>query len=228
MTRKNNPPLLAPFATDAARSFLGTAFGKSEWEKYFGDVGIEPTLPNNIDKILKSPCPYWSDRRVEETHLLVLIPEKVDGKPLSLNLLGQLIKNPLPGGYPTRYEYCNPYAVAQLGDVKVKSSYWALVSRHVVPNSLGKSLVEQKKLLKPSYGVSKCIELATSILAHYVRSGERLYSNKPSIFGRCEEKGKASFVRFPMAVGGFAPTGLQLYLGDPAVGVQGLSVSRIL
>ncbi|MGR3973069.1 MAG: hypothetical protein QRY72_00590 [Candidatus Rhabdochlamydia sp.] len=34
-------------------------------------------LPPNIGSILQSPCPFWSDKRVEETHILCLIPQGV-------------------------------------------------------------------------------------------------------------------------------------------------------
>lgn len=78
--------------------FPRIAFGKVEWEKYFGDVGVEPPLPENINEILKSQCVYWPDKRVEDTHLLVLIPKTVDGNALTLNSLGELIQRPRGGG----------------------------------------------------------------------------------------------------------------------------------
>ena len=71
------------------------AFGKEAWAKYFGDVGIEPPLPTDIVKILKAPCPYWPTKKVIETHLLVLIPETINRRPLTLTSLGELIKKPL-------------------------------------------------------------------------------------------------------------------------------------
>src|SRR6476620_385041 len=39
--------------------FPKIAFGKKQWAKYFGDIGEEPPLPKDIDKILKSPCPLF-------------------------------------------------------------------------------------------------------------------------------------------------------------------------
>lgn len=35
------------------------AFGKELRAEYFGDVGEEPPLPPDIDKILQNPCPFW-------------------------------------------------------------------------------------------------------------------------------------------------------------------------
>ena len=40
-----------------------SAFGKAQWEKYFGDVGVEPPLPEIIYGILNSPCPFWKEKK---------------------------------------------------------------------------------------------------------------------------------------------------------------------
>ena len=53
-------------------------FGKKHWETYFGDVGDEPPLPGGIEAILQSPCPYNPEKKLEETHLLTLIPKSVN------------------------------------------------------------------------------------------------------------------------------------------------------
>jgi len=60
------------------------AFGKAEWKKYFGDVGAEPPLPANLNKILYSPCPFWPGRKVLETHLLTLIPSHINKENLAI------------------------------------------------------------------------------------------------------------------------------------------------
>jgi len=56
------------------------AFGKAKWTKYFGDIGTEPPLPADIDKIIHGPCAIWAGKRVRETHMLTLIPSHVNGK----------------------------------------------------------------------------------------------------------------------------------------------------
>ncbi|MBI3236204.1 MAG: F-box protein [Chlamydiales bacterium] len=45
------------------------AFGKRQWNTYFGDIGEELPLPSDIGTILASPCPIWSGKQVRETHL---------------------------------------------------------------------------------------------------------------------------------------------------------------
>ena len=80
------------------------AFGKAQWETYFGDIGQVPPLPKDIHQILKSPCPFWPGKKVEETHILMLIPESVNSKPLTLSTLGELVKAP-KYGHATQYRY---------------------------------------------------------------------------------------------------------------------------
>ncbi|MCU0317895.1 MAG: hypothetical protein MUC61_00950 [Amoebophilaceae bacterium] len=82
-------------------------FGAEEWSRYFGEVEPIPPLPEHIVDTLNSPCPFWPGRAVKDTHLLVLIPAKVAGEPFSLSLLGELVKCPKSGGYPTKYRYYN-------------------------------------------------------------------------------------------------------------------------
>ena len=75
-------------------------FGKAEWATYFGDIGQEPPLPDNIDAILNSPCPFFGDKnkKVKDTHELVLIPATIGGEPLTLNKLQEIIQNPKQQG----------------------------------------------------------------------------------------------------------------------------------
>ena len=64
-------------------------FGKAKWKKYFGDVGVEPPLPIEIERILKAPCIFWPDKKVKDTHLLVLAcscPSNRQWKNISLEL----------------------------------------------------------------------------------------------------------------------------------------------
>ena len=75
-------------------SDIPIAFGKDLWATHLGDIGIEPPLPPNIKEILNAPCPFFPGKKVEETHLLVLIPKTVNGKPLTMQTLGELVQKP--------------------------------------------------------------------------------------------------------------------------------------
>jgi len=187
------------------------AFGKAKWQKYFGDIGTEPPLPKDIDQILKSPCPYWSGKKVEETHLLVLIPQTLNGKAFTIGTLGEMIKSPKTG-HSTKYHSYYTTAVKELKDQGISSSYWALITKDVLPDSRNKNYTEQQALIKSPYAVPTALEIATGILMHYAQTGERLYPDNPNTYTRCEEKLSNGY---RVVVGSFRSSGLDVsYLGD--------------
>ena len=104
-------------------------FGKEQWERYIGDVGSVPPPPANIEAILANPCPFWPNRRVEETHALFLIPKTVDGKPLTLRLLGKLVQHPKQGP-ASKYREFWDQAMLEHGDTSIEAAYWVLITRN--------------------------------------------------------------------------------------------------
>ena len=184
------------------------AFGKADWEKYFGEIGDVPALPKDIVEILKSHCPFHEGKRVKDTHMLVLIPETVGGTPLTLNRLQELIQRPQGGGHPTKYSYYSEEAQREFGDQSAGSSYWALMTKDVLSKSRSKSYAEQQALLKGAYKVPVALEIATGILMHHVRTGERLYSYSPSrTYTRCQETLSDGY---RVLVGSFGSSGLDV------------------
>jgi len=184
------------------------AFGKAEWERYFGEVGEQPPLPADIGEILSGPCPYWEGRRVEDTHMLVLIPETVNGAPLTLNSLKELIQRPLEGGHNTDYRCYEDNIKNELGDQGASHSYWALMTKDVLPNSRNKTFSEQQALIQGPYVVPGALEAATAILMHHAKGGEKLYPQNPNTYTRCQEKVSNNLYR--VLVGSFGPAGLDV------------------
>jgi hypothetical protein len=196
-------------------SALLAPFGAEEWEKYFGAVvGPAPALPINIDTILESACPFWPDKKVKDTHLLVLIPATVDGAPFILNLLGKLIQRPKNGGHETRYRYYASDVQAQFGAASPECSYWLLMTRDVLEGSRNKASSDKKALVESHasrtghpYEVPRALEAATAILMHHARTGERLFGDNPYTFTRCQELADG---KYPVVVGGFGSSGLSV------------------
>jgi hypothetical protein len=198
---------------------LDEAFGAAAWSQYFGEVGAVPPLPDDIAKILNSSCPFWPGKRVKNTHLLALIPAAVDGEPFSLNLLEELIQRPKGGGYPTRYRYYAGNVQATLGDQlpdvdPSTGSYWVLMTRDVLPGSRNETYSHQQALVATharrtglAYELPGVVEAATVILSHYVRSGERFYTDAHT---RCQELVDG---QYPPVVGGFSLRGLLVLSG---------------
>ena len=186
------------------------AFGKQKWEEYFGDVGVEPALPPNILEILSSPCPFWPGKKVQETHLLVLIPEKVNGTPLTLKSLGELVQHNLKG---TSSKYSG-FVIGEYTDSPNPSTHWTLMTRDVLPESRNKNYETQKNLVAQyaqkaniPYQVPSVLDATTCIFMEHVHSGIRLYSDDPWTYTRCQEKFNKNW---QLVVGGFAPAGLCL------------------
>jgi hypothetical protein len=195
------------------------AIGPKEWEEYFGEVGAAPLLPANIDEILNRPCPFWPDKRVKDTHLLVLVPATVDGKRFTLDLLGDLIKGLQMGDKKTKYRRYGIYVQKELGAKSPGSSYWVLMTRDVLPGSRDKTYGEQETLVAEHarridlpYEMPDVLSAATSILLHHARTGERLYTDAPWTHTRCQEKVDKNI--YPVAVGGFSSGGLIVYNYD--------------
>jgi hypothetical protein len=206
------------------------AFGRGEWIRYLGDPGEVLPLPRNIYEILKSPCPFWPGKTVEETHILVFIPQavtrSVDGHlvtvPLTLKTLDELLKSS-NNGTGVGYRHIWGQVLQEHGDTPVGVSHWVLMTGDVVPESRNKPYPDQKSLVEnhQGYEVPSLLDATASILLEYIRSGRRLFSNSPLTYTRCQE----TILGFPSAVGGFAPSGLRVSLSDydcESDGVAGL------
>jgi len=151
--------------------------------------------------------------KVKNTHLLTLIPKSVNGLPFNLAMVGKLIEKPMKGCI-TKYWSFDVYNHAE---VPVDKSYWVLMPKDIMPGTRNKNFEDQKKvaLFNGNYVVPKVIEVATSVLMHYVRTGEYLLSDKPYTYIRCEEVRVKDGYR--VWVGGFGASGLLVnhrYYGD--------------
>ena len=196
---KTSAPILSiPSAQVQIPSRPITAFGATEWSAYFGDVGTEPPLPPNIHDILNAPCPYWPDKKVSETHMLVLIPEKVNGHPLTLKTLGELVQTPKKG-HASNYRTESFFHTYR--DTPAPTSHWILMTRDVIPGSRAKSFAAQKALLKGGDTVPKLLDATTAIFMQNASGGKHGYVRDPWISTRCEEP----YNEWQMAVGGLAP-----------------------
>ena len=186
------------------------AFGKTDWEEYFGDIGVEPPLPVNIEEILNEPCSFWPNKKVKETHLLVLIPNTVNGKPFTMDYLGELIQKP-KSGHSTKYRVYSDYAKEALGDQSYLS-HWVLMTRDIIPGSRNEKYSKCCDLIANHsnktglpYELPHLLEVTASILMHYVKTVGRLYSDKPLTYTYSQDVDKYNH---SLCVGDFRPGGL--------------------
>jgi len=204
------------------------AFGKEKWKIYFGDIGKEPSLPANIRDILKSPCPIWKGKKIRDTHMLVFIPQTVNGKPLTKKSLGEFAKKYFPST-EKGYMYIWPELIDEKNDKSIDKSYWALMTKDVIPGSRNESYVKQQIIVSDlakkaliTYEVPESLEAAVSILSKYVSSRIRLFSANPWTYTRCQDKVQG----YQVVVGGFAPSGLDVGGNDYDNAHIGVAVLR--
>lgn len=136
--------------------------GKKIWEDLFGNVGEVPALPKDILNILTSPCPFNPDKTIFQTHTLVLVPETLDGTPLTLKRLNEitLAKNKL-------------YWSGQIGDLQDKpfeKSHWILMTRTVLLETRNKNYEEQQRIAAryPGYSIPMLSEATVAIFMEYL------------------------------------------------------------
>ena len=191
------------------------AFGKAKWATYFGDIGQEPPLPNNIQQILSSPCPFWPNKKVEETHMLVLIPVNVNGKPLTVKSLGKLVKAPKQGN-ASKYSYFD-LGKYKAKDLPVPKSYWVLMTRDVLEGTRSISYAEQTKIVAGfrqktgiHYEVPRVLEATVCIFMIHASTGTKLYGDSPFTYTRCQEVYREGW---QLVAGDFAAAGLDVYDG---------------
>jgi hypothetical protein len=211
------------------------AFGKEQWEKYFGDVGKEPPLPKDIHKILKSPCPFFSGKTipffpgktVEETHMLVLIPETINGKPLNLNTLYELIKTPKEGHAIEKSWHL--FSTSEQGNQATPQSHWALMTKDVIKESRNKSYMLQQDLIAEfnkrtgmNYEVPNALDASICVIMHYVSSKQFLFHKS---FIHCQEKFFSEEKEYQAALG-FLERGLNIFGNDKVLDTIGVAPLR--
>jgi hypothetical protein len=187
------------------------AFGPKEWLIYFrARLRNIPRLPLNIAEIMNSPCPFWPNKKVYETHLLVLVPQTIRGQPITLRTVEELVKNPLEG-YATQYSY---FDLGEHTDPDAPPSHWVLMTRDVIKGSRNTSYKDQQTLIQERcqekqvlYEVPHILDATVCILMEFVRSGSQLYSKSPCTYTRCQEPYDANL---QLIVGGFGPDGLNI------------------
>ena len=166
--------------------------GPKEWEKVEVIVTDVPPLPADIDEILKAKCPFFPDKRVFQTHKLVLMHGDA-----SIDSQGKLTTLRGMDGVST-----------DLRQKKVGKPYWALITCDVIPDSRNQWYKDQKALVakKAGYELPTVLEAITLVTMHLQKTGQYLLPENPWTYTRCKETNE----NMPLVVGAFAPAGLDV------------------
>ena len=191
------------------------AFSSKNWAQWDADivkdVDMEQemlSLPKNIMEELRRSA--FPGKNIKKTHVLVRMLQV-----LSVKKLGEHAKKYFPGnakGYRVIAVDLNgldetPDELKEPAD----ESVWLLMTKDVLPGSRNKSYIKQQKIVAElaqaalvSYEVPTTLEAVTCILAEYSRSENRLFSDRPSTYTRCQKNVQG----WQYLVGGFALAGL--------------------
>lgn len=196
------------------------AFGFQEWAHYLAEISDDqvPSLPRDIHLTLNNECPFWKGKRIRDTHLLVMIPASVYGRPFTLDLLGELIKSPNLVGHASNFRHYADKVKEAFGEVSPKSPYWVLMPKYILPYSEGKTRKKQAIMVDDyalktgfDYDLPSILEVATAVLTHYVRTGKRLYVGPKTCYVCCREN---FFSRESIVAGGFSQAGFSIDLSS--------------
>ncbi len=183
-------------------------FGPEEWVKYYGRIDtndIKPLYPEMI-KIIKGVLPKCQGKKGHEVLKLTYFPKTVNGKPLTLNNFEDLIKNPKEG-HAAKYDYFWPEARQEHGDTPIERAHWTLSTKDVIEGSKGKT---KDELLALAKSIGPGWEEPTALGAVVSDASERTATGvcRPQGYTYTLCKERTSGIN--LAVGGFAPSGLDV------------------
>lgn len=215
--------------------FQKFAFNPAHWNEFLseGNVNVKEMgrayreLPNNIYQILKSPCPAFPGKRIMDTHVLVWIPESVNGKKLNIKNFGEMLKLWFPYS-KSGYRHFTREILERNGSISIEPGF-RLMTADVILNSRNKNFENQKKLVKnlnennhACYKVPKVGEAVVCIMANYLRSEYFLFGALPDwTYTSCEERVED----YQIIVGGFFSAGLAIkdyYHYNETIGVAAI------
>jgi len=196
---------------------LGKNFlGAGEWKKGFGvDVGTVPPIPKTITKaLLESECPLHPGQKIKDTHVLMLVPKTVNGKPYTALELDELCSERKGSGSRLIDSDYTSWKRQEWAKLPQAESEWVLIPKsdpdpNVSPDKhfRSKNIAAQKGVHDShykEYREVKTLELMTMAVLYDLTHKERLLSN---YYLRCEEP-NASGGR--VCVGDFNAHGLRV------------------
>ena len=177
--------------------------GVGSWSSVGVAIKKVPPLPDNIDEILKSNCPYFEGERVYRTHKLVLMPGG-----LSINgqagLMMHLRQENKKGDYSLLWDGISQ----ELANKEVADPYWVLITKKVIPDSPHKSFKKQNELIErfKGYEAPSILEAIALVTMDNECSATKEEFLLPGTFTRCAEKVGA----WQVSVGAFSLSGLRV------------------
>jgi serine/threonine protein kinase len=170
----------------------GNFLGVEEWQKGFDvRIGRPPPIPVHItEELLHSECPLRPGKAIKDTHILLLLPQTVDGRPYNALELAKLCTSESIDPRWFGWKACEWASKSQ------QRTEWILIpTRDVDPEKVppkrqfqNKTIAEQElvhaQFYRQDYREAKALEVMTAALLARATSGRHIYSD---IFLRCAE-----------------------------------------
>ncbi len=171
-------------------------FSSRDWKRYCKkDVDTEgeiSSFPREFYKKLNDPCPVFPGYKMGQTHIITWMPKRVEKEPLTINSFGRILKEHFPKN-PNGYEFIWDPIAMEHGETGLLKSYWALMTRDVIPGSTMKFYEEQQSLVakldkKTPYEVPNILDAIVCISTNYFKFKERLFEDELVTFRRCQDQ----------------------------------------
>jgi len=179
-------------------------FDDTYWENLIGKVPPAPPLPEDFNKIWDGPCPFYPEKTLSQTHLLVYIPKTVNDNPLTLKHFLTLTQFsflkqtnhfiPLPG-----YRIKDTL-IPTLGDKPIKRSHWVLITKDILRNSKDRSIATHRLMVTKEgqldYQMPSLLKAVICSQTHLLACSRPLFSVNDSlpIYTRCQESTEEEMV----------------------------------
>jgi hypothetical protein len=182
----------------AVKKALGKNFlGVEEWKSQGIEVGEVPPIPASITKaLLNSECALHPGQKIKDTHILMLVPKTVNGKPYTALKLDELCATRKGSGNKLIYDgkdWATAWKTQPWANLPQAQSEWVLLpksdpDRKASPDKhfRSKNIAAQEEVHRDHYGEyreMKALEVMTMALLYDLTNKERLLSD----YLRCEE-----------------------------------------
>lgn len=189
--------------------FGNNFLGSEAWKRGLGvDVGTVPPIPVTItEALLQCDCPLHPGQKIKDTHLLVLMPETVNGEPYSALKLDELCATKKGSGHQLIYDRLgrDSWKSKDWASATQPKSEWALIHKSDPdPQKVSPEKHFRKKNIKQqeavhqdierdagygNYREVRVLELMTAVLLYDLVHHERLLADywlrceEPNVFG---------------------------------------------
>ena len=200
---------------EKVRALCGQNYlGPEVWREVFGAKAVPaaPPLPRDIMKILQEACPFNAGKKVHETHLLLFVPETLDGTPFNLLTLREksraIATRDGKGATFWNQDWYNDKDFAKSPNAKGR---WVLVPKDVAPDTRSKNFEQQDSEIKKytKYETAGALALSTGIILNFLKNGERIYP--AGTWGWCADESEPGR---RLNVGYFDAAGLDVDVND--------------